>query len=70
MIVEYLRNQAARCMSLARLCFDLETARQLRLLGEDLKGKADEIERKPKSQSRTMQQQVMQQQQGKTEDDA
>ncbi len=57
-------------MSLARLCFDLETARQLRLLGEDLKGKADEIERKPKSQSRTMQQQVMQQQQGKTEDDA
>jgi len=70
MIVEYLRNQAARCMSLARLCFDLETARQLRLLGEDLKGKADEIERKPQSQSRTMQQQVMQQQQGKTDDDA
>src|SRR6478609_2533683 len=70
MIVEYLRNQAARCMSLARLCFDLETARQLRLLGEDLKGKADEIERKSQSQSRTMQQQVMQQQQGKTDDDA
>jgi hypothetical protein len=70
MIVEYLRNQAARCMSLARVCFDLETARQLRLLGEDLKGKADEIERKPQSQSRTMQQQVMQQQQGKTDDDA
>ena len=70
MIVEYLRNQAARCMSLARVCFDLETAQQLRLLGEDLKGKADEIERKPQSQSRTMQQQVMQQQQGKTDDDA
>jgi hypothetical protein len=69
MIVEYLRNQAARCMSLARVCFDLETARQLRLLGEDLKGKADEIERKPQSQSRTMQQQVMQQQ-AKGEDDS
>ena len=68
MIVEYLRNQAARCLSLARVCFDLETARQLRLLGEDLKGKADEIERQ--SQSRTMQQQQQQQQQGTSEDDA
>jgi len=29
MIVEYLRNQASRCMRLARVCFDLETARQL-----------------------------------------
>ena len=63
MIVEYLRNQASRCMRLARVCFDLETARQLRLLAEDLKAKADEIEGKPRSQSRTMQQQAMQQQQ-------
>jgi hypothetical protein len=69
MMVEYLRNQAARCMSLARVCFDLETARQLRLLAEDLKAKAEEIEGKPRAQSRTMQQQVMQQQQGKTEED-
>jgi hypothetical protein len=70
MIVEYLRNQAARCMSLARVCFDLETARQLRLLADDLKAKAEEIERR-RSQQRTVQQQVMQQQQqqGKTEDD-
>ena len=71
MIVEYLRNQAARCMSLARVCFDLETARQLRLLADDLKAKAEEIEGR-RSQQRTLQQQQQQQQkqQGKTEDDA
>jgi hypothetical protein len=69
MIVEYLRNQASRCMTLARVCFDLETARQLRLLAEDLKAKAAEIEGKPRSQSRTMQQQAMQQQQGKKDED-
>jgi hypothetical protein len=69
MMVEYLKNQAARCMSLARTCFDLETARQLRLLAEDLKTKADEIAGKPQDQSRTMQQQAMQQQQqGKKEE--
>ncbi|MEJ0078053.1 MAG: hypothetical protein WDO17_21960 [Alphaproteobacteria bacterium] len=50
-------------MSLARACFDLETARQLRLLAEDLKAKADEIEGKSRAQPRTMQQQAMQQQQ-------
>jgi hypothetical protein len=70
MIVEYLRNQASRCMRLARVCFDLETARQLRLLAEDLKAKADEIEGKPRSQSRTMQQQAMQQQQQQGDDEA
>ena len=68
MIAEYLKNQAARCMSLARACFDLETARQLRLLAEDLKAKADEVEGKPRSQSRTMQQQAMQQQQQQQQD--
>ena len=74
MIVEYLRNQAARCISLARGCFDLETARQLRLLGEDLKAKADDIERAPRAQARTMQQQLLQKQllqpQGETDDEA
>ena len=68
-MVEYLKSQAARCMSLARSCFDLETARQLRLLAEDLRAKADEIAGKPQSQPRTMQQQAMQQQQGKKEED-
>jgi hypothetical protein len=57
-------------MRLARVCFDLETARQLRLLAEDLKAKADEIEGKPRSQSRTMQQQAMQQQQQQGDDEA
>jgi hypothetical protein len=69
MIVEYLKNQAARCMSLARTCFDLETARQLRLLAEDLTAKADEMAGKSRSQSRTMQQQAMQQQQQQNGDD-
>ena len=70
MIAEYLRNQAARCMSLARVCFDLETARQLRLLGEDLKAKADEIDGKPQGQARRMQQQHLQQQQQQNEDES
>jgi hypothetical protein len=69
MMVEYLKNQAARCMSLARTCFDLETARQLRLLAEDLTAKADEIAGKPQRQSRTMQQQRQQQQQQNGDDD-
>ena len=69
MIVEYLRNQAARCLSLARVCFDLETARQLRLLGEDLKAKADDIERRPRAQARMMQQQQQHQQQSSETDD-
>ena len=69
MIAEYLRNQAARCMSLARVCFDLETARQLRLLADDLKAKAEEIEGKPQEQARRMQQQQQQQQQQQNEDE-
>jgi len=69
MIAEYLRNQAARCMSLARVCFDLETARQLRLLADDLKGKADEVEGKARPQARTMQQQQVMQQQQQGEDE-
>jgi hypothetical protein len=69
MIVEYLKSQAARCMTLARTCFDLETARQLRLLAEDLKAKADEIAAKTQQQPRTMQQQAMQQQQQQNGDD-
>ena len=56
-------------MSLARVCFDLETARQLRLLAEDLKAKADEIAGKAQPQPRTMQQQTMQQQQQQRQND-
>ena len=69
MIVEYLKNQSARCMSLARACFDLETARQLRLLAEDLKAKAEEIAGQRQAQARTMQQQAMQHQQQQQRDD-
>ena len=58
-------------MSFARVCFDLETARQLRLLAEDLKAKADEIAGKGQAQPRTMQQQqrLQQQQQQQQNDD-
>jgi len=69
MMVEYLKNQAARCMSLARTCFDLETARQLRLLAEDLTAKADELAGKARPQPRTMQQQAKQQQQQQQQDE-
>jgi hypothetical protein len=61
MIVEYLKKQAAHCMSLARACFDLETARQLRLMAEDFKAKAAEIEATTR-QARPMQQRMQQQQ--------
>lgn len=61
MIVEYLKSQAARCMSLARGCFDLETARQLRLMADDFKSKSTELETNAK-QSRPMQQRMQQQQ--------
>jgi hypothetical protein len=40
----YLRRQAAHCLSLARACFDLGTAQQLRLLADDLTDKAQELE--------------------------
>ena len=62
MIVDYLKNQASRCMSLARACFDLETARQLRLMAEEFKAKADEIAAQAKSRSQQPQQQQQQNQ--------
>lgn len=68
MIADYLKSQAARCLSLARACFDLETARQLRLMAEEFRAKADEMARSARRQSGSMQQQPMQQQQTKNED--
>ena len=65
MIADYLKSQAARCLSLARACFDLETARQLRLMADDFRAKADEMARGARWQSGPMQQQPMQQQQTK-----
>lgn len=65
MIADYLKSQAARCVSLARTCFDLETARQLRLMADEFRAKADEMARSARRQSGSMQQQPMQQQQTK-----
>jgi hypothetical protein len=41
---DYLRKQANKCLSWARECFDLETATRLRLLAEEFRAKADEID--------------------------
>ena len=41
---DYLRKQAAACLAWARECFDLETATRLRLMAEEFKAKANEIE--------------------------
>ena len=41
---DYLRKQAASCLAWARECFDLETATRLRLMAEEFKAKANEIE--------------------------
>jgi hypothetical protein len=68
MIADYLKEQAARCLGLARACFDLETARQLRLMADDFRAKADEITRSAGRQSGPMQQQLQQQQQTRNED--
>jgi hypothetical protein len=66
MIADYLKSQAARCLSLARACFDLETARQLRLMADDFRAKADETAQSTRRQSGSMQQQPLQQQQQQT----
>ena len=63
MIADYLKEQAARCLRLARACFDLETARQLRLMADDFRAKADEMARSAGRQSGPMQQLQLQQQQ-------
>jgi hypothetical protein len=40
----YLRCKAAHCLQLARSCFDLGTAEQLRLMAADLMDKAQETD--------------------------
>jgi hypothetical protein len=44
-LAEYLRRQAENCLRIARNCFDLSSAERMRLLANELKAKADEIER-------------------------
>ena len=41
---EFLRQQAYRCLRLARECFDLTTAGRLREMAADLRAKADQLE--------------------------
>ena len=44
-LAEYLRRQAESCLRIARNCFDLGSAERMRLLANELKAKASEIER-------------------------
>lgn len=41
---DYLRRQAARCIGWSRDSFDLEAARRLRLMAEEFRQKATEID--------------------------
>jgi hypothetical protein len=41
---DYLRQQAATCMLWSRDCFDLASARRLRLMAEEFLAKAAELE--------------------------
>jgi hypothetical protein len=45
-LAAYLRRQAENCLRIARHCFDLSSAERMRLLANELKAKADEIERR------------------------
>jgi hypothetical protein len=44
MDTEYLRQQAANCLRLARATFDLATAERLRHMAADFEAKADDLE--------------------------
>jgi hypothetical protein len=42
---EFLRRQAENCLRIARSCFDLSSAERLRLMAQELRAQADEIDR-------------------------
>jgi hypothetical protein len=44
MTADYLREQAATCMLWSRECFDLATAKRLRLMAEEFLTKATELD--------------------------
>jgi hypothetical protein len=43
----YLRQQAATCLRWSRDCYDLDTAKRLRLMAEEFMAKADTLEAGP-----------------------
>jgi hypothetical protein len=45
-LADYLRRQAENCLRIARNCFDLSSAERMRLLANELKAKADEIDQR------------------------
>jgi hypothetical protein len=51
---EFLRRQAESCLLIARSCFDLRSAEQLRLMAAELKEKAAEMDRDDSRQHRPM----------------
>ena len=48
----YLRTQAARCQRLSRMCMDLGTARDLRLMAEEYLAEAARIDQEAHSSER------------------
>jgi hypothetical protein len=42
---QYLRDQAATCLQWSRSCFDLATAKQLRLMADEFLLKAEQLEK-------------------------
>jgi hypothetical protein len=44
---EYLRQQAANCLRLARSTFDLATAERLRHMAADFQARAEDLQQQP-----------------------
>ena len=51
MLPEFLRQKATECDDLRRNCYDLEIIRRLRIMADELRARADEIEAKPPRQN-------------------
>lgn len=50
--VEFLRDMASRALRLSRNTLDLQTSRELRIMGEELKAKSLESEEAPQNNTR------------------
>jgi len=46
MLAEFLRRKAAECDEMRRNCYDLDTIQRLRLMADELRAKANEIDGK------------------------
>ena len=51
MLPEFLRQKAAECDDLRRNCYDLEIIKRLRIMADELRAKANEMEGKTPRQN-------------------